>query len=222
MIDVEPQTDVEGFAVKVPTELLKQAGLAGADAIKSPTFTYTDVGGARVRRNDSDTARDQYRLFEIPGAPHVAGAGSGCIGSSSFPTQYFFRAAAALLARWAEEGAAPPRAPRIELAKLGPVSVAKNDRYGNALGGVRSPFVDVPLARYEVHTGPAPTCKQFGKETQLSADLLRRRYGGVDEYMKAFTTKLNATVSAGFLLESDRQAILDAQRTEAKRAFGSP
>ena len=118
VIDVEPQTDVEGFAVTVPTALLKQAGPAGADAIKSPTFTYTDVGGAKERRNDSDTTRDQYRLFEIPGAPHVAGAGDGCIGSSSFPTQYFTRAAAALLARWAEDGAAPPRAPRIELAKL--------------------------------------------------------------------------------------------------------
>ena len=119
MIDVEPQTDVEGFAVTVPTELLKRAGLAGADAIKSPTFTYTDVGGARERRNDSDTRRDQYRLFEIPGAPHVAGAGDGCIGSSSFPTQYFTRAARAS-GGWVEDGAAPPRAPRIELARLGP------------------------------------------------------------------------------------------------------
>ena len=222
VVDIEPQTDVEGFAVEVPTALAREAGLAGAEDIQTPTFPYTNPGGAMVRKADSNKKKDRYWLFEIPGAPHVTGlTDDDCDGSSSFPTKYFSRAAAANLARWAEKGVAPPRAPLIKLATLDAVSVAKNDKYGNALGGVRSPFVDVPLSRFEVHSGPAPTCKQVGVETALSIDVLRRLYGDAEGYMKAFTKRLDATIKAGFLLKLDRQAILDAQEIRANEVFGT-
>jgi hypothetical protein len=222
VVDIEPQTDVEGFAVEVPTALARDAGLAGAEDIDTPTFTYTNPGGATVRKANSNKKKDRYWLFEIPGAPHATGfTDDDCDGSSSFPTRYFSRAAAANLARWAEKGVAPPRAPRIALATLDAVSVAESDEHGNAVGGVRSPFVDVPLSRFEVHSGPAPTCKQVGVETPLSLGVLEELYGDAAGYMKAFTKSLDATIKAGFLLELDRQAILDAQEIRANDGFGT-
>jgi hypothetical protein len=222
VVDIEPQTDVEGFAVEVPTALARDAGLAGAEDIQTPTFTYVNPGGATVRKADSNKKKDRYWLFEIPGAPHATGSvDDGCDGSSSFPTKNFTRAAAASLARWVEKGMAPPHAPRIKLATQDDVSVAEIDEHGNALGGVRSPFVDVPLARYDVHSGPAPTCKQVGVETTLSADVLERLYGDAQGYMEAFTKSLDATIKAGFLLELDRQAILDAQELRANEVFAT-
>jgi hypothetical protein len=221
VVDMEAQTDVEGFAVEIPTSLAQSEGVAGADEVDTPTFPYTNAGGASVRRDDSDAPDDRFRLFEIPGAPHSAGGGDGCDGSSSFPTSYFFRAAAANLAHWVEDGTAPPTAPRIELADDDKVSVAANDEYGNALGGVRSPFVDEPVARYEVHSGPAPTCKLTGNETPLSSDVLTQRYGDASGYVDAFTESLDATIDARFLLEQDRQALLDAAQERADELFTS-
>ena len=149
--------------------------------IDTPTFTYVNVGGAKVRRADSDTDADRYRLYEIPGAPHV-GNGDSCDGVSSFPTRSFTRAAAARLACWAEDGVAPPEAPRIDLTTRDDVSVTGNDEHGNALGGIRSPFVDVPLFRYAVH-GSGPFCILSGNETSLGGDVLTPLYGDEDGYL---------------------------------------
>jgi hypothetical protein len=222
VVNLETQTDVEGFAVEVPTSLAIQEGLEGADKVDTPTFTYVNAGGAKVRRDDGNSENDRYRLYEIPGAPHAGnGNGDSCDGESTFPTMSFFRAAATHLARWAEEGVAPPEAPRIELSTLADVSVTANDEYGNALGGVRSPFVDVPLFVYAVHEGPGPFCILSGSETPLGADVLQHLYGDADGYMKAFTTSLDETIDAGFLLELDRQQLLDGQRERANEVFAA-
>jgi hypothetical protein len=55
VIDVEPQSDVEGFRAQL-----------------SPDVEYVNPGGAWVRRDDAHKADDRYRLYEIAGAPHVA------------------------------------------------------------------------------------------------------------------------------------------------------
>ena len=105
----------------------------------------------------------------------------------------------------------PPVAPRIVLAKRDDVSVTENDEHGNALGGIRSPFVDVPLFRYAVHTGPGPFCILSGNETSLGGDVLTSLYGDEDGYWDVFTASLDKTIKAGFLLELDRKALLDTQ-----------
>jgi hypothetical protein len=220
VIDMESQTDVEGFAVQVPTALAREAGVAGADEATGDTIDYVNAGGASVRRDNRDRPKDHFWLLEIAGAPHGTGGGNGCDGFSSFPTSYFTRASAAMLVAWAEKGIRPPDAKRIELAKLDKVSVAKTDEHGNAVGGVRSPFVDVPLSRFEVHSGPAPTCKQVGNETPFTKEVLVKLYGDADSYLEAFTKSLDATIKARYLLPLDRQRILDAQRARANELFG--
>jgi hypothetical protein len=204
VIDLETQTDVQGFDVK----LLWIA-------------FYRNHGGATVRRDDSDEQADLFRLYEIPGAPHV-GKGEGCDGNgSSFPVHYFVRAAAERLFAWAEAGIVPPRAGRIEMEVLDVVSKADEDAFGNAIGGVRSPFVDVPLADYDVHTGGGLTCPLVGNETPLPSDVLARRYPSLEAYMEGFTRSLDATIEAGFLTAHDRAAILDEARASATAALGN-
>ena len=119
-----------------------------------------------------------------------------------------------------EKGTAPKPAPRLTLATNDKVSVAKTDEYGNAVGGVRSPFVDVPLSKYEAHT-PGATCTTFGNETPLGADVLHQKYGDAATYMKEFTKSLDKAIAAGTLLQSDRQAILDAQQPRANQMFAA-
>jgi hypothetical protein len=200
VIEVQPQSDVEGF---------------GFDEFVNP-------GSASVRRADSDAAGDRFRLYEIAGAPHAAKI-IGCDGDgSSFPMAAFVRAALRNLFRWAEDDIAPPTAPRIELEvddTNNPVARAAVDRFGNARGGVPSPFLDVPIARYEAHSTPGPVCALAGREAPLPCEVLANRYGDLQTYLAEFTISLDEIIQAGFLLDDDRAAILEAQTAKAQAAF---
>ncbi|OBG28685.1 hypothetical protein A5672_03865 [Mycobacterium alsense] len=197
VVEIQPQSDVEGFAFD----------------------DFVNPGGASVRRDDSDAAGDPFRLYEIAGAPHAARI-AGCDGDgSSFPMAAFVRAALRNLFRWAEDGVAPPRAPRIALRVDDTVAEAAVDRFGNAVGGVPSPFLDAPLSRYEAHSTPGPLCALAGREALLPHEVLAARYGDARTYLSEFTTSLDETIAAGFLLEADRAAILEDQTVKAKAAF---
>ena len=95
------------------------------------------------------------------------------------------------------------------------------DEYGNALEGLRSPFVDVPLSRYYAHATGAPTCSNYGNEVPLPAATLRQLYGDPQGYMTKFTKSLDAAIKRGTLLALDRQAILDRQQAAANAAFAA-
>jgi hypothetical protein len=198
VIEVQPQSDVEGFGFE----------------------EFVNPGSASVRRADSEAAGDRFRLYEIAGAPHAAKI-VGCDGDgSSFPLSAFVRAALRNLFRWAEDDIIPPTAPRIELEVNEVVARAAVDRFGNARGGVPSPFLDVPIARYEVHSTPGPVCALAGREAALPYDLLADRYGDLSTYLAEFTISLDEIIQAGFLLADDRAALLEAQTAKAQKAFG--
>ena len=197
VIEIQPQSDVEGFSFE----------------------EFVNPGSASVRREDSDAPGDRFRLYEIAGAPHAAKI-VGCDGNgSSFPMSAFVRAALRLLFRWAEDDITPPMAPRIALRIDDVVAEAEVDRFGNAIGGVPSPFLDAPIACYEAHSTPGPLCMLAGRETPLPYEVLAGRYGDVQTYLAEFTISLDATIQAGFLLEDDRAAILEAQTAKAHAAF---
>ena len=200
IIDVETQTDVLGFQIA----------------------TYVNPGGASVRRPDSDTPNDQYQLYEIPGAAHASGE-PGCDGTSTtFPLQYFEQAALMNLYAEVEHGTKPPYGPLMNLASKGVVSTPVLDENGNATGGVRSPFLDDALARYESSDTPAGLCTLEGVETPLNSATLHTRYPSVNDYMAKFTSDLDRTIKNHFLLESDRAQILVATRIKETAALGTP
>ena len=201
VIEVQPQSDVEGFAAQLDVGM------------------FVNPGSASVRRADSDLERDRYRLFELAGAPHAARL-DGCDGpGSTFPTSAFIRAAFCMLVHWAEDAIPPPRAPRIGMQGDGPVTTARIDRYGNPLGGVRSPHLDVPLACFEAHSGPGPICQLQGRETPLARSTLVARYRDASRYLSEFTEALDATIRAGYLLPADREQILRDAADQARNAF---
>jgi hypothetical protein len=112
------------------------------------------------RRPDSDEPGDRFRLYEVPGAAHmtkrdpVSGALPDTVEEpSDFPMPLLAGAALRNLRRWAVDGVAPPRADRLtNLASKedgpsggrGEALPLVRDEHGNALGGVRTPDLDVP------------------------------------------------------------------------------
>ncbi|MDQ2697503.1 MAG: alpha/beta hydrolase domain-containing protein, partial [Actinomycetota bacterium] len=102
------------------------------------------------RRPDSAT----FRLYEVAGMPHVdsrdlepqldpAILPQGAVWSR-YPYAHVMAGALEALLRWVREGVAP--APGRTLV-VDPVTGAiARDRHGNAVGGLRSPHVDVPTS----------------------------------------------------------------------------
>lgn len=201
VIEVQPQSDVEGFS----------AQFGGA--------TFINPGSASVRRADSDFKRGRYRLYELAGASHAAQL-DGCEGSGSrFPTSVFLRAALKLLYEWAEDSVAPPRARRILVQGEGPVVAARVDHYGNPIGGVRLPHLDVPLARYEAHSTPGPLCELIGRETPLPIDSLIREYRDPATYLSRFISALDEAIEARYILCDERELLIAHMTNQVRKVF---
>jgi hypothetical protein len=119
------------------------------------------------------------------------------------PQTYLMRTALRALRDWVAEGTPPPSAEPIEVED----GAIVRDEVGNALGGVRTPPVDVPVATLTGEGTPL-----IGSTTPFSTDELVQRYGTRHEYLEAFDAATEAAVEAGFLLAEDA----DELRAEAE------
>ena len=88
------------------------------------------------------------------------------------------------------------------------------DQYGIALGGVRTPPVDVPVATLSGQGPPGAAGPGWlvGSTTPLDDATLLRLHGDKSGYLSAYIRSLDATIKDGFLLPADRAELL-AQAT---------
>ncbi len=123
---------------------------------------------------------------------------------------YVLQAALARLHRWVRTGEAAPVAPRIQLTDADPPELVL-DANGLATGGIRTPWIDVPVARTSGVGSDANVMSAiFGSGELMAADTLRRLYpGGAAEYLDRFTVALDATIRSGFIVPADRREILE-------------
>jgi hypothetical protein len=210
VVNVEDQSDLEGFIIELPPESQATIGVK----------EYVNRSSVSVRRADSDKAGDQYRLYEVAGMPHGPGGAGGCEGpASTFPIPAVVRGTFALLNRWVETGKKPPRAPRVKMAEIDTVSTFAPDENGNVVGGVRSPYLDEALVRYEAKAPGPVTCHLAGHEVALDGAALAKKYPSVDAYMKKFTKGLDAMIQAGYVLPMDRAQLIAAQQEKATQVL---
>ena len=88
------------------------------------------------------------------------------------------------------------------------------DQYGIALGGVRTPAVDVPVVTLSGAGPPGAAGPGWlvGSTTPLDDATLLRLHGDKPGYLNAYTRSLDAAIRDGFLLLADRAELL-AQAT---------
>ena len=184
---------------------------------------YGDLG---YRRPDSRT----YRLYEVPGMSHVNAEPespvSGFAGSvtcerppdaqpSAFRQTDIWQMAFENLVRWVSKDVAPPKAPRIKLEADG--KTVTRDADGNALGGLRSVFVDAPTAGI-MPTSLAPggvvmnPCAYVGYQLDLDEARLQELYHDHAGYVRAVVKSTKKLVREGFLLPEDARELVTAAR----------
>ena len=163
-----------------------------------------------ARQDDTGTVR----LWEMAGTAHADIYTAGDIGEllgcpepiNSGPAHYILNAGLRHLDAWVATGKVPPSAPRIEVDAAGAIV---RDEHGNAVGGIRTPPVDVPVATLsgEPQAGPV-ICSLFGSTKAFDLATLTAVHGTRASYLAAFTASLDDAIANGFLLEDDRAAML--------------
>jgi Alpha/beta hydrolase domain len=125
---------------------------------------------------------------------------------------YVVQAALWNLDRWIKTGQAPSKAPPMTAtASAGASPTLVLDANGATEGGVRTPWVDVPVARLSgVGNSGSPLAFLAGVTEPFDDSTLARLYpGGKSEYLKKFQASLDSAIKAGFILQADKKEILD-------------
>ena len=130
------------------------------------------------------------------------------------PHHYVAQAALTALDRWVRSGRAPASTTPLALAQGGREGVdpvLALDANGNARGGVRTPWLDAPIARMSGKGDPNDFLGMLaGMVEPYDKDRLARLYpGGKADYLRKFTRALDRAIRQGHILPEDRQEILD-------------
>jgi len=202
--------------------------------IRINTLSEFALYGLGNRADDSDTVGSRLRLYEVAGACHyfpsakllaeapkprqpparvagtpqndraacLAGFGAGA-RQNDLPAHIFVAGAFDNLYRWSRDGIAPPRATRFVTTADGKPML---DASGNVLGGVRSPYVDLPLVTYGAGEG---TCRNDGYARPLSVETLRAIHHSRSDYQARVAGLSAELVKQRWIRPEARQLLLD-------------
>ena len=221
---------VDGY---LATSTLGPAPMMALDVptVHMPTMTEVASGaaaGAPFRRADGDEPANRYRLYEVAGMAHAnsrdtpAYQPNPCaLPASDFPWGALVAMGLDHLVQWVAHGVVPPRAPRLEIDNdaANDGSLLALDAHGTAKGGVRTTYVDVPVAAYGVPTAGAAAAAQFdcaiaGWRVAYDEATLASLYRNRDAYASRVNRRLMELVQEGWMLpeyaddvRADAQAI---------------
>ena len=94
-------------------------------------------------------------------------------------------------------------------------TVLQRDAYGNAIGGVRSVQVDVPLATLDGINSGTGFCGLFGGTHALTDGQLQARYASKAAFLAEYEADLDALVASGHLLHVDADELLAVAKTRS-------
>jgi hypothetical protein len=194
------QDDSENF------RLWEVAGTAHADL-----YTFLD---ARL-----DVGTDPAIASVVENAAPIPGIIECTKPVNAGPQHFVVNAAFRALNTWIVEGIAPTKADRLEVAGEPPAFV--KDDLGNTLGGIRTSYVDAPIAILEGEDQPQP---DFSEITEISIEeidfcflsgttrlfktaTLGRLYADNAAYIEAVNSATDEAVEKGFLVPEDAALI---------------
>ena len=120
---------------------------------------------------------------------------------------YVFNAALDAMNKWIRDGTSPPSGDLMEVSDDQRSFVL--DELGNVLGGIRTPYVDAPVATHSgLGQGGESFCGLFGTTFLFSAGQLFSLYVDEAGFVTALTDAAHAAVAAGFLLQADADLII--------------
>ena len=171
-----------------------------------------------------------YCYWEVTGASHSPGLNARRLnelrardGLSGMNTEYGSEvlwqpsADAALLhlIKWAQTGQQPPGAPKVQV-KMGEVPEVVRDEHGNALGGLRLPDVEVPVATHTAAIlGFNSPLGLRGTTEPFDAAKLQQLYPSREDYVAKVSASARQAEQAGYILPARVAEYIEAARDES-------
>jgi len=159
--------------------LYEIAGSAHAD-----TWPYNGLPQNAELRKAIDFANDRDRGVVTDLWPYAHGCNVEDITMNDFPVPYLMAGVLANLDEFKRKGTPMPRFARIRTVNENARAPVLTDAVGNALGGVRSVWVDAPTRTWYVHTpGEFRTCYDLGYSDAWSWARLEAVYGSYGNWV---------------------------------------
>lgn len=198
----------------IDVPVIEILGEAEFPAVRRACGVSGQVRGRRHRRPDSRT----FRLFEIAGMAHretrymsdrdVARLKDCPLPEggrwSTFPNSFIYYALLEMMVRWTEDGVQPPASRTINLTESDEIV---RDEHGNATGGLRSMYTDLPTSRLIAATPVGRPSWYHGSEIPFERSTLVRLYGNPEEYRRLVSRHLTRDMDEGFLLPTDAEEL---------------
>ncbi|MGZ9808899.1 alpha/beta hydrolase domain-containing protein [Pseudoroseicyclus sp. H15] len=166
------------------------------------------MDGPRTFAEDSDEEGSQFRLYQVAGMPHLESREMYEAGWSdcTAPIDDFWYNAMVFqgmdwMYNWLANGDAPPMADKIEYESDEVDAAIVTDEYGNAMGGVRSPQVEVPRETFTTPNGGGFVCTLMGVVEPLPQETLDTLYTSPGDYAKKLTDATVDLIEQGYFPE---------------------
>lgn len=182
-----------------------------ADAVLVNVLSESEVVGTIVQgavTASADSHVPPVRGIEFPGAGHsmghpvTDGSDQGHVHTDQ-PFWVFMRAVFAGLDSWVRDGTPMPHVTRIERDPASVDGVAR-DEHGNALGGLRVPWIEAPRAQYLPRCPCGPT---IGQTLPFTDEKLAVLYASDDDYRARWDRAVTRLVEDRLLLPADAAAL---------------
>ncbi len=194
--------------------------------------TQREFQSVATAAQDSDEPGKQMRVYEFPGMAHLDTRNTSkrftqedCIHPlSGFPIDAYTSVALYHLLRWVDKGISPPHAPRaiMDMFTDNDGSLMQLDEYGNAMGGIRNTYVDLPTMKYTMINEPNPNstgpglgrmqtpllCSLSGWQTPIPQATLRKMYESPAKYVRMVEARLNELEKQGWSLPVYHEIIM--------------
>jgi hypothetical protein len=205
-VDIGPQTRIrDDLAAKV-FALNSETEAGYYEAVRQPDtdrFRYWEIAGA----SHGGTAQS-LRIGRLIARDWGSDSDTGGETDGNADTTPTFRISDVLwlptcdaalhhVHRWINGGDPPPIQPKIEFEPDGVPPQPRKDRYGNAIGGVRLPELEVPIARYAGRTERSPYA---GETLPFTREQLRSLYSSHEDYVAKVRLAAENAVKAGVIL----------------------
>jgi hypothetical protein len=221
-LQLDGRPPIDGYLFMVGQWPAKHPG----GAVVTVFMSEAEAAGRGRAELPDDTDDPRFRYYELPGTGHRISAtatadrdpavlgqvlppGISGLNAREASTEYepYDKVNTPILwalwdnmYRWVDEGVPMPRSNRITRDPAALDGLAR-DSHGNALGGIRTPWVDVPDARYVARISPgdplSPGMKRFSEEQ------MEVLYGDRQGYEGRIRAKLDDMIAQRWLLGRD-------------------
>ncbi|MGN0354691.1 MAG: alpha/beta hydrolase domain-containing protein [Muricoprocola sp.] len=186
--------------------------------------------------DNSNTEDNKCRYYEIGGAPHYdiecpviicdrdirkAGGNPPELNLDKgqelnrFPLRAYILALIEKLHCWVVDGGVPECADLFLKDEDGKLIY---DEYGNVCGGFRTPFLDVPVAKYTA-SGKKEGTEAIGTCEWMSKEEFIKKYRSVQNYLNEFKKSVFEQIQKGWLLESDAVEIMEQMKLGVEERY---